>query len=100
MNEKTKYEITVFDYNDVFDKYEVDFKTYDDAVKYVEDQIKPEYRNRFEWTGTDPDSYVCYYPVTDDNDNEIDPSDDNYEKYADMQESRIELGYTIEEIEN
>lgn len=79
-----KFEITTFDFNDVFSKEEHEFPNEEWARLYVESQIKPEHRKDFEWMGSDPDSYVCYYPT--------DPDDD-------FDELRIELGFTVESIE-
>ena len=100
MNEKTKYEITCFDYNDVFSRDVLEFESYDKAVQYVENGIKPQFRKNFSWIGSDPDSYVSYIPVSDENGNEIDSSDPKYDEYNEQQELRIELGYTIQEVED
>lgn len=95
----TKYLITSFDFNDVFGSEEIELDNYDDAVKYIYDQIKPQFHDQIEAIGGDPESFVIFYPVTDEQGNEVKQDDPRYDELSDQQESRIELGYTIEELE-
>ena len=44
----TKYAVTEGDYNDVFAKYEMEFKDYDEAERYAYAQFNPEYKDRIE----------------------------------------------------
>lgn len=93
------YEITEFDYNDVFSRRTLDFDSYDAAVDWVKNQFAPDIRDKVECIGGDPESYVYYFPVSDEDGNEVKPEDPRYEALNEEQELRVQLGYTIEELE-
>jgi len=99
----TKYSVTEGDYNDVFAKYEMEFKDYNEAKKYAKSMFKHSYI--IDGTVQDLSSMDCitygyYYPIVDDNGNEINQDDPRYEELSDQQESRLEYYIDIMEIED
>jgi len=98
----TKYAVTEGDYNDVFAKYELEFKDWLDAELYAKRQLrvygyKPK---QIEDLGTTGICFGVYYPVSDDNGNEVSTDDPRYEELSDQQELRLKYYIEIEEIED
>jgi len=96
----TKYAVTEGDYNDVFAKYEMEFKDYDEAERYAYAQFNPEYKDRIEDISGDSVCLAIYQGVYDDNGNEVNPNDARYEDLSQQQESLIEYYIEIREIED
>jgi len=97
----TKYLVTEGDFNDVFAKYETEFKDDLDAELYAKRQLrdygyKPK---QIEDLGTTGICFGIYYPVSDDNGNEVSINDPRYEELNDQQDSRLKYYVEIEEIE-
>lgn len=98
----TKYIVTEGDYNDVFSKTEMEFNNNDEAEIYALNQFSDDARNKHlvEDLGTDSICFGVYYPVTDDNGNEIDENDPRYEDLSEQQELRLQYYIDISEIDD
>jgi hypothetical protein len=95
----TKYAITEGDYNDVFNKYELEFKNYNEAEQYAKSMFEPQYLDKVEDIGSDNICLAIYYPVTDDDGNEISTDDPRYDELNEQQELRIQYYIEVQEIE-
>ena len=96
----TKYEVTEGDYNDVFSRTEMEFKDWIEAEKYAYSVFRPIYEPQIQDIGTDCICLAIYYPVTDDNGNEIGYDHPDWDKLNEEQELRIEYYIEIREIED
>ena len=104
LNEKLKileetnyFRIKEFDFNDVFD-YDTYVKgTYDQVKKWLIDHYKPEYQTELDIDESSTDIYVMdWYPVTDENGNEISTDDPRYQDLADSEEARLSTSFSAE----
>jgi len=99
----TKYLVTEGDFNDVFNRTEMEFKDYSEAEKYAKSMFKQEYIDNGEvedLSSMDSIVYGVYYPVTDDEGNEINENDPKYEELSEQQESRLQYYIDISEIDD
>ena len=95
----TKFAITEGDFNDVFNRYELDFKDYNEAEQYAKEKFDPQYLDQVEDIGSDSICLAIYYPVTDNEGNEVFDDDPRYDDLVEFQEPRIQYYIEVQEIE-
>jgi len=95
----TKFAITEGDFNDVFNRYELEFKDYNEAEQYAKSMFEPQYLDQVEDIGSDSICLAIYYPVTDNEGNEVFDDDPRYDDLVEFQEPRIQYYIEVQEIE-
>jgi len=95
----TKYFVTIGDYNDVFLRDEIDFKSDIEAEKYAINKLLDfgYTKDQIEDIGQTNICYGVYLPVTDESGNPVFQEDPRYEKLSQEQDLRLDYYVELEE---
>jgi len=97
-----KYMVTKGDFNDVFERTELEFSNDDSAELYaIQSILDLGYTNdQIEDIGSTDICKAVYMPVVDDDGNALDSNDPRYEKFSEEQEPRIEYYVEVSSLED